>query len=80
MARDSRYKYWADEQREFLFDLETDPLEMNELSEKPEHLETLNRMREKLLTHLRSSQVNLSAGYKPKVQRMREAEEKKNAR
>ncbi len=80
MARDSRYKYWADEQREFLFDLETDPLEMNELSEKPEHHETLNKMREKLLTHLRSNQVNLSAGYKPKVQRMREAEEKKKSK
>jgi hypothetical protein len=34
-------------------------------------------MREKLLTHLRSTQTNLSAGYKPKVQRLREAEAKK---
>jgi hypothetical protein len=35
-------------------------------------------MRGKLLTHLRSTQVNASAGYKPKVQRLREAEAKKN--
>ncbi|MES2596175.1 MAG: sulfatase-like hydrolase/transferase [Verrucomicrobiota bacterium] len=80
MARDSRFKYWADEQREFLFDLERDPLETTDLSEQPEHLETLHHMREKLLTHLRSTQVNLSAGYKPKVQRMREAEEKNKSK
>jgi hypothetical protein len=34
-------------------------------------------MREKLLTHLRSTQVNLAEGCKPKVQRLREAEAKK---
>lgn len=79
MARDERYKYWADEDREYLFDLETDPLEQTDLAEVPEHRETLNFMREKLLTHLRSTQTNLSAGYKPKVQRLREAEAKKKA-
>lgn len=77
MARDERYKYWADEDREYLFDLETDPLEQTDLAEVPEHRETLHAMREKLLTHLRSTQTNLSAGYKPKVQRLREAEAKK---
>jgi hypothetical protein len=77
MARDERFKYWADEEREYLFDLETDPLEMNDLAAKPEHRETLSLMREKLLTHLRSSQVNAAAGYKNKVQRLREAEAKK---
>jgi arylsulfatase A-like enzyme len=77
MARDDRFKYWADEEREYLFDLENDPLEQNELSAAPEHRETLHAMRGKLLTHLRSTQVNASAGYKPKVQRLREAEAKK---
>lgn len=77
MARDERFKYWADEDREYLFDLENDPLEQTDLSAAPEHRETLNLMREKLLTHLRSSQTNLSAGYKPKVQRLREAAAKK---
>jgi arylsulfatase len=55
----------------------SDPLEQHDLAEESEHRETLNAMREKLLTHLRSTQVNRSAGYKPKVQRLREAETKK---
>ncbi len=79
MARDDRFKYWADEDREYLFDLETDPLEQHDLATDPAHRETLNTMRDKLLTHLRSTQTNLSAGYKPKVQRLREAEAKKKA-
>jgi arylsulfatase A-like enzyme len=79
MARDERFKYWADEDREYLFDLENDAFEQTDLSTAPEHRETLHAMREKLLTHLRSTQTNLSAGYKPKVQRLREAEAKKKA-
>jgi hypothetical protein len=75
MARDARYKWWAEENREYLFDLETDPLEMRNLAARPEHRDTLNQMREKMLTELRSSQLNLSEGYVPKVQRLR-AEEK----
>jgi arylsulfatase A-like enzyme len=76
MARDDRYKYWADEKREFLFDLEADPLEQHDLVSDPHYRETLNQMRQKLLTHLRSTQVNASAGYVPKVKRLREAESK----
>jgi arylsulfatase A-like enzyme len=74
MARGARYKYWAEENREFLFDLESDPLEMHDLASAPEHADTLNRMREQLLVFLRSTQVNASEGYKNKIQRMREAE------
>jgi choline-sulfatase len=74
MARGARYKYWAEENREFLFDLEIDPLEMHDLAAAPERADTLNRMREQLLVFLRSTQVNAAEGYKNKVQRMREAE------
>lgn len=74
MARDARFKYWADEEREYLFDLEADPLEQHDLAGEYDHHDTLNRMREKLLIHLRTTQVNAAEGYKSKVQRLREAD------
>ncbi len=76
MARDPRYKYWADESREFLFDLERDPYEMNDLAKDSEHQATLGEMRGKLLLQLRSTQANFAVGSKPKVQRLREAQSK----
>ncbi len=75
MARDARFKYWADEQSEYLFDLANDPLEQRDLAPVSEQRETLNQMRGKLLTHLRSTQVNFAEGYKGKVQRLRAEEE-----
>jgi arylsulfatase A-like enzyme len=75
MARDVRYKWWAEEDREFLFDLAADPLETRNLAASTEHRETLQQMRERMLLHLRNTQINLAAGYKSKVQRLREAED-----
>jgi len=77
MARDTRFKYWADEQREYLYDLESDPLEMTNLVGAAGQRDTLDLMRARLLTFLRSTQVNFAEGYKPKVQRLREDEAKK---
>jgi len=74
MARDLRYKWWAEDDQEFLFDMENDPFEMNNLAAAPEQRETLHRMHEQVLMCLRSTEVNLAEGYKSKVQRLREAE------
>ena len=74
MARDARFKWWAEEDREYLFDLAKDPLEMHDLANESDHREKLQHMRERMLTYLRSTQLNLSEGYKSKVQRLREAE------
>lgn len=74
MARDARYKWWAEEEHEYLFDLESDPLEQHNLADDPKHRDTLSRMRDEMLTQLRSMQSNLAEGYIPKVQRMRAEE------
>lgn len=74
MARDARYKWWIQDEEEYLFDLETDPLERDNLAGRSEHAETQNRLRNVALTQLRTAQTNLAAGSKSKVQRLREAE------
>lgn len=72
MIRDARYKWWAQDDAEYLFDLEQDPLEMQNLASSAEHHETANRMRSELVNYLRNTQVNLAEGSKSKVQRLRE--------
>ena len=74
MICDGRHKWWADDRGEALFDLDADPLEMTNLAADPDRQPLLHRMRERMLTHLRSTQVNHSEGYIPKVQRMRSEE------
>ncbi len=74
MARDARFKWWAEENREYLFDMTADPLEMHNLIDDPAHREDASHMREQMLTFLRTTQVNLSEGYKSKVTRLREAD------
>jgi arylsulfatase A-like enzyme len=74
MIRDERYKWWAQDDDEYLFDLTADPLEMNNLAASTQHRETADRMRSQLVTYLRNTQVNLAEGAKSKIQRLREQE------
>lgn len=74
MVRDARYKWWTQDGTEYLFDLEADPLEMKNLIGDAQHAELAATMRTKALKHLRTAQVNLAAGSKSKVTRLREEE------
>lgn len=78
MAREARYKWWVEKDSEYLFDLDADPFEHNNLAPSAEHKDTLNHMRERMLGWLRSTQVNMAEGYKSKVKRLREAEAAKD--
>jgi arylsulfatase A-like enzyme len=80
MVRNLRYKWWEDHDKEFLFDMQSDPLEQTNLADSKEHHEILDQMRTRALTWLRSTQVNLAEGSKSKVQRVREAEQEKEAK
>lgn len=73
MVTDGRYKWWVDEDEEFLFDLERDPFEMKNLAGDAAFTDQRLRMQRLMIDHLRQSQTNLSEGYKSKVQRLREA-------
>jgi hypothetical protein len=49
---------------------------MTNLAANVGHHETLQRLHDAMLLHLRSTQLNLSAGYKSKAQRLRDATKK----
>lgn len=74
MLRQGRFKWWCEGGADFLFDVGADPLELVNLAGQPAHRETLDRLRLRMLSVLRSTQVNLAEGAKSKVQRLREAE------
>jgi len=73
MLRTPRYKWWIAKGADYLFDMETDPFEQNNLAASPDHRETLRQMRDQMLSQLMLTQVSLAAGSKSKVQRAREA-------
>jgi arylsulfatase A-like enzyme len=77
MITDGRYKWWLDEDDEFLFDLTEDPFEMGNLAAESGSTEIRLRMQRLFIDHFRETQTNLSEGYRSKVQRLREAEAQK---
>jgi arylsulfatase A-like enzyme len=79
MVSDGRYKWWLDENEEFLFDLSEDPFEMKNLAAESGSTDVRLRMQRLLIDHFRGTQTNLSEGYRSKVQRLREAEAQKKS-
>lgn len=79
MARNARYKWWVQGDDEYLFDLQRDPWETKNLANDSENAAVMHELRGEALTHLRTNQLNLAAGGKSKVQRLREEEANKNS-
>lgn len=73
MARDGRYKWFRYRGEEHLYDLEADPFELTNRIDSPDHRSAAERLRERLRRFLMEEQVNYSAGYKPVVERLKEA-------
>jgi arylsulfatase A-like enzyme len=69
MVRDERYKWYAMAGQEYLFDLENDPYEMNNLIASTAHQPIIQRLKETHYGYLMSEQYDYSANYVPLVQR-----------
>mgnify|MGYP002623673797 FL=1 len=67
MIRTDRWKYaWYPEaKREQLFDLQQDPFELSDLSQSPEHADTLGKLRERMLTTQKAFGDPLAASAPP---------------
>lgn len=76
-VRDKRYKWFVNKNTEYLFDMEADPYEMNNLIDSEQHVDIRNTLKAQMLSHLLTDPYNHAFDSKPKRQRMLEAEEKK---
>jgi arylsulfatase len=63
MVCTNRYKWWIDNNREYLFDLEEDPWEMNNIA--GEHVERCKQMRERLLEFYLATPFDRARDYQP---------------
>ena len=63
MVCTNRYKWWTDNNREYLFDLEEDPWEMNNIA--GEHVERCKQMRERLLEFYLATPFDRARDYQP---------------
>lgn len=72
MVRTQRYKWWKDDTGEYLFDIEKDPYEKNNLIQLSEYKQVAEGMRSRLSEFILTTQVNYSANYKGRVKRYRE--------
>ncbi|MCX7013968.1 MAG: sulfatase-like hydrolase/transferase [Candidatus Sumerlaeota bacterium] len=79
MVRTRRLKWFVADKEEHLYDMEADPYETKNLADDAAYKNEIEAMRARLLDFLMKSQFNISAGYVPKVQRMRQAQAKSAA-
>ncbi len=70
MVRRGAHKWFSHQGPESLFDLETDPYELQNLAAEAEYRELRRDMRDCLLDFLMQAQVNEAAGYQPLFVRM----------
>lgn len=73
MVRTERFKWFQVEGEESLFDLEADPYEMTNLIDSPNHQDIVNQLHDRLRTFLMTEQINVSAGYIPAAERVKNA-------
>jgi len=66
MVRDRQWKWYTHGRsgKECLFDMVTDPRETDNLASQPGHAGTTQRLRDRLLTFLMSTQLNHARGYR----------------
>ena len=74
MVRDDRYKWLVNKNIEYLFDMEADPYEMNNLIDSPQHAGIRDSLKAQMLSHLLTDPYNHAFDSKPKRQRMLEAD------
>lgn len=72
MVRMPDYVWWVHRGEESLYDMADDPYQMNNLIASAAHREVLQEIRLRHLEYFKSTQVNLSADYRPMMERMRE--------
>ena len=72
MVRTPQYKWFTQgpSHRMFLYDMESDPQEMEDLATAPEHKATVSVMRDRLCTFLMDTQVNFASTYRPLFNRV----------
>jgi arylsulfatase A-like enzyme len=73
MVRTPRYAWWVHNGKESLYDMQEDPYQLTNLIDSQEHGDVLAEIRARHLAYFKTTQVNLSAGYKPLLERAAEA-------
>ena len=72
MVRTSHFAWWVHGGKETLYDVEKDPYQMNNLINSSDHRSVLEEIRKRHLKYFMETQFNVSAGYIPRLTRMKE--------